>query len=418
MFKVMINDGKTEMPSDNIYYVIGKNGIFIRKKMGLIDCVVPVDKISVLEKVEEYASMDIPAIPAVLSAQTMAFFEWVYEEHSSEAVVLLYFNQSSNEYWLRVPFQDVSAAGVDYKKFASTKGFDLVGTIHSHANFGAFHSGIDDADERSFDGLHITIGHNKSYWKSLAVSIVINGTRYKCEPNDYMEDLIEGKSEEEVKPSTTRRAMGRGGFLYGVYDYFWGGGMVADEDDYFTYYNTDDDDDKKEEDKEEEKTEKKVVTITKKLGYNVNVDNTERKFPEIWKKFVKKGVIRTFTKHYGVAGKPVTVIHQPDRKPTASDHCFSSAVKGAVTGGAYDPNNSKGSQPKEVHNAHPHVADLSDVEFDTEFSDLDTELSFIPCGNCDNRVFLEDVLLGYFYDNNFVEGLIDLTTEVEEEDED
>jgi len=39
------------------------------------------------------------------------------------------------------------------------EGFELFGTIHSHAGISAFHSGTDDRDEIHFDGLHITVGN-------------------------------------------------------------------------------------------------------------------------------------------------------------------------------------------------------------------------------------------------------------------
>ena len=51
MFQVVINDGQTEMPDDDVYYIVGKEGIYLKKKIGVMDSIAPVSQISTLQSV-------------------------------------------------------------------------------------------------------------------------------------------------------------------------------------------------------------------------------------------------------------------------------------------------------------------------------------------------------------------------------
>jgi uncharacterized protein YbaR (Trm112 family) len=53
----------------------------------------------------------------------------------------------------------------------------------------AFHSTTDDADEKSFDGLHITIGNVDEAFVSISASIVSNGTRFMVDPDEYIDGV-------------------------------------------------------------------------------------------------------------------------------------------------------------------------------------------------------------------------------------
>lgn len=133
----------------------------------------------------------------------MKYFRELYNKHKSEAAVLLMLNQKTKDWQVLFVLQcSASGASVVYAqpiidssnienwqekriieaimkdKVAAAfqteiynryndlynKGYRIYGTIHSHCNFGAFHSGTDDHDEKNFDGLHITIGNVNSGW--------------------------------------------------------------------------------------------------------------------------------------------------------------------------------------------------------------------------------------------------------------
>jgi len=189
MFKIYINDGRTEMPNDDIFYIIGKDGIFLKKRVGILESVVPVDKISILENVNLEAKLFIKKVSADEFAKVLSFFREVYKVYKSEAIVLLHYNQRKKKYILQVPPQEVSFAGIDYVKSKLYQGYDLIGTIHSHGNMSAFHSSTDDSDEEHFDGLHITIGNVNEEFVSISTSIVSNGHRFAININEYVEGV-------------------------------------------------------------------------------------------------------------------------------------------------------------------------------------------------------------------------------------
>lgn len=200
MFKVVVNDGTQELPDDDIYYIVSKEGIFLKKKMGVMESIAPVKNISILKSVNTMARMYINPIPAQTGAKILEFFKAVYQQFHGEAIVLLFYNEETGKYRVVPPHQKVTAAACDYNRGVTIEGHTMIGTIHSHANFSAFHSGTDDSDEKTFDGLHITYGNVMSEEFSLSASIVANGTRFIVDPNDYMLGLKQTKDidEEEV----------------------------------------------------------------------------------------------------------------------------------------------------------------------------------------------------------------------------
>jgi len=134
-------------------------------------------------------SINVPKIPASVIDEVLNFFRSVYNEHDSEAAVLLWYNNKQKKWYVEVPEQTVSGASVDYKRDEQesiklqSRNFFIVGTIHSHCNMDAFHSGTDDDDEFSFDGIHITIGHINSI-PELACRFIMKDNEIKLEQKD------------------------------------------------------------------------------------------------------------------------------------------------------------------------------------------------------------------------------------------
>ena len=190
MFPVIINDGQTPFPDDDIFYIVAKEGVFLRKKLGVMDSVAPVKNISILQSVQTAARMNIKKIPAKDAQQIINFFKAVYKEHYAEAIVLLFYNLEEKKYKVVCPVQEVSGGAADYSKAITIEGYDMIGTIHSHAGMSAFHSGVDDDDEKSFDGLHITFGNMRDDDISVSASIVANGHRVMVRPEDYINNFV------------------------------------------------------------------------------------------------------------------------------------------------------------------------------------------------------------------------------------
>lgn len=167
---------------DDMCYLIAKNGYFKKMKHNLYDAVHPVEELPGLAEVDEMTATSVLKIPLNLLKQVGNWFADVYTKYKSEAVVILFYNYKKNLYHVEVPKQEVSGAGVNYKSVTQgPKGFDRIGTIHSHADFGAFHSGTDDHDEESFDGLHITIGDCNKDEKSYSARIMCSKKEFKVD---------------------------------------------------------------------------------------------------------------------------------------------------------------------------------------------------------------------------------------------
>jgi rRNA maturation endonuclease Nob1 len=218
MFKVVVNDGQVEMPDDDVYYVIAKEGIFLKKTIGVMDSVAPVNQISTLQSVAASARMRISKIPGPKFAKVIEFFRAVYHEYYAEAIVLLFYNEEKKTHTIIPPHQKVTGGACDYNRGITIEGLTMIGTIHSHGGMSAFHSTTDDKDEETFDGLHITLGNMRDEEISISASIVANGYRIMVDPNDYVEQLkLTQDVDEEVKKATTT-----------VYSYI-AGKLVKDE---------------------------------------------------------------------------------------------------------------------------------------------------------------------------------------------
>ena len=100
-------------------------------------------------------------IPAWILSQAHDFFKTIWDKQNTESSVYILYNRSESEFKLFAPEQYVTGASVNHKldREELPAGFTPVGTIHSHCNFSAFHSGTDTNDMAKLPGLHITIGH-------------------------------------------------------------------------------------------------------------------------------------------------------------------------------------------------------------------------------------------------------------------
>ncbi|MFA4836359.1 MAG: hypothetical protein WC749_09865 [Dehalococcoidia bacterium] len=201
-FPVLLARTGNEQPpeGEDTYYLIGKNGIFLHKRTGIVEAVVPVDKIPQLMDVETWGDLDVPPIPLALFAQAWHFFRRVWKQMHTEAAILLFYDASVRAWSLEVPDQQVKDAGVHYDDKMQKPGCVKAGTIHSHCDFGASHSPGDYHDEYHFDGLHITVGHVDQFSPTISVSVVINGLRFMKSLEDYLAGVSMREYEIEVTP--------------------------------------------------------------------------------------------------------------------------------------------------------------------------------------------------------------------------
>lgn len=237
MFPVWINDGTTEMPIDPIFYVIAKDGIYLKKTMGHFDTMTKVNSISILDAVESKATLKVAKIKTRQFAQILSLFRDVYKKYRAEANVILHYNRKKKRYRIDVPTQGVTGASVNYVNGEdSYDNYIRIGTIHSHASMTAFHSGTDQHDEESWDGLHITLGKLNQDYFEISCSIMASGERFMVNPVEYIEGLELVEYEEE----------------YSYVRYQWLGGVQT------------------------------PVEPTKKLGWKIIADEKDFKYPTKW----------------------------------------------------------------------------------------------------------------------------------------
>ena len=197
MFKVHIKIPEVSPPNDATYYIVAKNGIFLKKESWWAKAIVPVRQIAVLDTQETAIELKLPAISSVVMTKVWAFFKAVYKKHGSEAAVLIHYSPELG--WnLTVPKQVVSYSHVDYEMTDRIDGYVFVGTMHSHSSMSAFHSGTDVRDEAQVDGIHITLG-NMNYPDrfSMDAEAVVNGTRMALPLNflDGVTKIVEEQSK-------------------------------------------------------------------------------------------------------------------------------------------------------------------------------------------------------------------------------
>ena len=205
MYPTFIYKEGMELPTEGTFFVVAGNGQFLHKDTGQFKGFVQVQNISCLDDFPQYspASTSLPAIPHHWVMQVRKFFADVFTKHHSEACVLIYFNPTDQTYWIDAPDQQTSHIAVMYKPGPVPSNYRLVGSIHSHCDFNAFHSGVDDADEKHFDGLHVTFGHvNSPNGISCSASIVLNGERTMIDPSSILEGLkLSGERYLIIPPS-------------------------------------------------------------------------------------------------------------------------------------------------------------------------------------------------------------------------
>jgi hypothetical protein len=181
----MPKDLNTLPEPDPFYYVMGADGPYMMKRTLYGRALVKIKSIDHLPKHDGMLWHSIPKVPSGLIGQAWSFFRSTWTSKKSEAMV--YLTHKDGVYRIFVPTQEASAAHVKTVMNPNhiAEGWIVAGTIHSHCNFGAFHSGTDTGDAADHDGLHITIGHVDTDKPSIEGMISVNGVNWDMEYEDY-----------------------------------------------------------------------------------------------------------------------------------------------------------------------------------------------------------------------------------------
>jgi len=201
----MTKDVESEEPQ-GLHYAVASNGTFLVLDTDWAHAVVPVTEMPDLKEVEKSATWKLPNIPAELVYQVAKFFREVRDANKCEAAVLLHYGAVG---WaVTVPNQKVMPAHVHWDWTADQRvpGKRCVGTMHSHVDMVAGHSGTDIDDEAQIDGLHVTLGRMDKLPHRLDIDaeIVIRGSRFEVTPDVFADGLTLYKPTKKEDPRPGR----------------------------------------------------------------------------------------------------------------------------------------------------------------------------------------------------------------------
>lgn len=143
-------------------------------------------------------------IPYDVFRQVLAFFEWSMEETKSETIVNLFLNEGTGE-WQALVLPQAGYNGMTVKLIDDHpnriptyqrlgRGWRPMGTVHHHCTASAFQSGTDSNDERSKEGIHVTIGdvtsrrytiHARTSFREEMTSAILGDWFHAAEPAVY-----------------------------------------------------------------------------------------------------------------------------------------------------------------------------------------------------------------------------------------
>jgi proteasome lid subunit RPN8/RPN11 len=217
-----------------VCYVIAQDGLYVRKSNRLYTSLTQAKKVEVLPEIKSHVIYRTCRMPRTMFSSIESFLRRVFDEHKSEACVLLYYHFENNTWIWSIPSQEVSGGGVDYDRskdetFVNSDGviidelpdgFNLLGSIHSHASMSAFHSGTDDNDEFNFDGLHVTIGSFSSATCTYSARWIISSEEFKVELDDIIDAF-----QEVTFPEDGLKLIKEKKFVTKVTGQSWNGGQ-------------------------------------------------------------------------------------------------------------------------------------------------------------------------------------------------
>jgi hypothetical protein len=178
-------------------------------------CIQPVtDKaLGLNQKLQEQATFTLPRISWQLIEKMDQFFREVFKLHGTESIVILTYDPEYLDHenpslgWGCIaPKQENTAGHCNYtldEDFMAVKPehVHIVGSVHSHPEMAAFASGTDHADQKDFDGIHITYGWSKNGPTEYYIEFVIAGSEWVCKPEQVFEPAPRPELDvaEEIK---------------------------------------------------------------------------------------------------------------------------------------------------------------------------------------------------------------------------
>lgn len=186
-------------PEDaNDKYIVHENKVYEYRTDGLFRGYIPVTPaIPQGTPVIIYTGPKMPISP--LWREVLAFFKWGYDTSKSEVQVRLYLNEKAST-WKAWAFPQEEGTGMSAKEIPeacdleckkvglfSKNGWIEAGTVHSHCACSAFQSGTDRDNEKSKNGIHVTVGKIDEKAYDISGRVSYRGTFFNMEWTTWFE---------------------------------------------------------------------------------------------------------------------------------------------------------------------------------------------------------------------------------------
>jgi hypothetical protein len=191
-------DGLEKAPHPNVpYYLKALEGDYLYRDTQIGTVLLPERKMPKLGRIgykDGVFTWSGDKIPGSIISQAQNFFRRIYDKHHAEAEVLITMHNDTKAFRLFVPYQRVSHSGVKsiYEPTHVDRNYTVVGTLHSHCDFSAFHSGTDSGDASDMDGVHFTIGHNTREVPEIVAMVAMAGKEFHYKDPSEIADIEYG----------------------------------------------------------------------------------------------------------------------------------------------------------------------------------------------------------------------------------
>jgi hypothetical protein len=148
-------------------------------------------------------------IPPEITSQIVSFFRRIWDKHKTEAEVVLLKHHETLDWGVYIPAQKTSGAHVSSVVVPDEvpEGWQIVGSMHSHCDFSAFHSSTDEGDALKMDGVHFTVGYVDKPEVEIVAMVTMNGVKFTFDPLEIADwsalDTVEAPEEWDDKVEPT-----------------------------------------------------------------------------------------------------------------------------------------------------------------------------------------------------------------------